>query len=136
MGAGLAVGLAFWAAVLGPDLGARSAPPSGAIVAERVIAFQDRADGAVVAMSGGAEIAVFQGEQGFLRGILRSLARGRRGEGLTGAAPFRLVAWADGRVTLDDMANGARVELEAFGTTNVAVFTGLLAAKPASLASK
>ena len=81
---------------------------------------------------------MFEGEQGFIRGILRSMARQRRGEGLSAAQPFHLVAWADGRITLDDPATGERIELEAFGPTNAAVFATLLPtpASPPSIRSE
>lgn len=131
-----AVGLALCLAAAGPRLGAHSAAPTAQAVAERSISFQDRADGAVVASAEGAPIAVFEGEQGFVRGILRSLARERRGEGVGSTVPFHLTAWADGRVTLVDEATHQTVELEAFGSTNVAKFTDLLAAKPVRTAAK
>lgn len=123
---GAVIAGAIGLAALGPAAGGRSAPPSGAVVAERTLRFEDRADGAVVVREGADEVAVFEGEQGFLRGALRGLARLRKMDGLDGTAPFRLAAWADGRLTLTDSATGERIELEAFGTTNAAVFARLL----------
>lgn len=126
-----AISAAVAAAVIGPAAGGGSSvPPPSTVVAERLLRFQDRADGAVVATENGAEVAVFQGEQGFVRGIMRSMARQRRGEGLASAQPFRLTAWADGRLTLDDVATGERLDLEAFGPSNAAVFATLLPVKP------
>ncbi len=40
--------------------------------------------------------------------------------------PFRLSAWSDGRLTLEDPATGRAVDLEAFGPTNEATFVRLL----------
>ncbi len=58
---------------------------------------------------------VVQGQNGFLRGTLRGLARARHSEGLDDRTPFHLAAWPDGRLTLDDPATGRRLDLEAFG---------------------
>lgn len=121
-----AVAGALGLAAMGPAAGGRSAPPSGAVLAERTLRFEDRADGAVIVREGPAQVAVFQGEQGFLRGALRGLARMRKMDGLDDAAPFRLVAWANGRLTLTDQATGQRIDLEAFGPTNAGVFAQLL----------
>jgi putative photosynthetic complex assembly protein len=98
------------------------------VVAMRDFRFEDRADGAVIVdLVGEAQpFAVVTGQNGFLRGTLRGLARARRQDGIGSAAPFRLTAWADGRLTLDDPATGRHVELEAFGPTNEAVFARLL----------
>lgn len=121
---------AFAAALIGPSAGGGSSvPPPSTVVAERTLGFQDGADGAVLVTENGTQVAVFQGEQGFIRGIMRSMARQRRGEGLASAKPFRLAAWADGRLTLDDLATGERLDLEAFGPTNAAVFATLLPVK-------
>lgn len=122
-------------AVAGAAVGAshhRGTPePSGAAVAALDLAFEDRDDGAVVARAaGGRPIAVFEGENGFLRGTLRGFARARRLDHLGPAAPFRLARWPDGRLTLDDPANGRHVELLAFGPDNARVFARLLEDAP------
>lgn len=102
--------------------------PKASLVAEQDLRFLDRADGAVIVQSGrdGHEIAVFQGQQGFLRGTLRGFARTRHLSGLGPELPFQLARWSDGRLTLDDKATGEHVELLAFGPTNAAVFAPLL----------
>ncbi len=71
-------------------------------------------------------MAVFEGEQGFLRGILRGLNRTRRGRDIPRDAPFHLAAYTDGRLVLDDPATGVRLDLAAFGHTNEDVFVALL----------
>ena len=48
------------------------------------------------------------------------------------AAPFELIARADGRLTLIDTATEARIDLESFGPTNAAVFARLLTLGTAS----
>ena len=100
---------------------------SGRVVLQRDLVFEDRSDGAVLARAAdGLIIDVFEGENGFLRGTLRGLARARRLDRLGRDLPFRLARWSDGRLTLDDPADGRRVELLAFGPTNAGVFARLL----------
>jgi putative photosynthetic complex assembly protein len=103
------------------------APDAGA-VQTRALRFEDRPDGsvAVIDFKTGRELAALQGEQGFLRGALRALARERRMHALGPQAPFELIARADGRLTLVDTATGARLDLESFGPTNAGVFARLL----------
>lgn len=127
---GGAVALALAAAVVGSITGPTAEPETGRALASRDLRFEDRADGAVLIYDARAAspFDVVQGENGFLRGTLRGLARTRRSEGLDSAEPFHLAAWSDGRLTLDDPATGRHVELEAFGSTNAAVFARLLPA--------
>jgi putative photosynthetic complex assembly protein len=66
------------------------------------------------------------GGEGFLRGAMRGLARDRLRAGGTPDLPFRLRAWEDGRLTLEDSATGHVVELHAFGHGNAAAFLRLL----------
>ena len=100
------------------------APP----VATRLLRFEDRPDGsiAVIDAASGSLLERVQGEQGFLRGSLRALARERRMREVGALPPFELAARADGRLTLTDPATGARLDLESFGPTNAAVFARLL----------
>ena len=124
-----AVGLALLAAVAGRASGGDVSPPTGTAVMQRDLRFEDRDDGAVVIYAGAERrpLDTLVGENGFLRGTLRGLARTRKAEGVSAQAPFRLTAWSSGRLTLDDPSTGHRVELEAFGPTNTAVFARLLA---------
>jgi putative photosynthetic complex assembly protein len=69
------------------------------------------------------------GTNGFVRGVLRGLARERRRQEIGQQPPFRLTLWDDGRLSLEDETTGRRIELEAFGPTNLAAFARLLAAK-------
>jgi putative photosynthetic complex assembly protein len=108
--------------------------PQGAVVASRDLRFADQANGgvAITDAGNGAYIATMApGTNGFLRATLRGLARYRRLDGQGAALPFRLTSWSDGRLTLEDLATGHRVELEAFGSANEAVFSGLLTRKEA-----
>ena len=100
-------------------------------VLERSLRFEDRADGAIVARDAttGVAVEVYDvGTNGFVRGTLRALARGRRQADLGHDIPFRVAAWSDGRVRLLDTATGREIELNAFGDTNKDVFLRLLTA--------
>lgn len=102
--------------------------PDAKPVATRLLRFEDRPDGsiAVIDAASGRLLERVQGEQGFLRGSLRALARERRMREIGALPPFELAARADGRLTLIDTATGARLDLESFGPTNAAVFARLL----------
>ena len=69
---------------------------------------------------------VTHGEQGFLRGTLRALARERKRIGAGSEAPFELVLRSDARLTLMDPVTQQRIDLESFGPTNAGVFARLL----------
>lgn len=110
-------------------LSASQAPPSP--VSEQVdLRFEDRADGAVtVFRAEDAELVAVlaPGSNGFVRGVLRGMARERRSRDASEAIPFRLARLADGRLTLQDLATGRVIELKAFGPDNEAAFAALLA---------
>lgn len=101
-------------------------------IASRSLHFRDRADGAVVISEAGSErvVSVIRaGEKtGFIRGVMRGLARDRRARGIGAAPPFTLTSWRDGELSLTDSATGRSIELTAFGTTNRAAFAALLPA--------
>jgi putative photosynthetic complex assembly protein len=94
---------------------------------QRSLRFEDRPNGdiAVLDATTQREVAHFQGEQGFLRGSLRALARERQRRGIGPQMPFELTGHVDGRITLRDTATGQRIALESFGPTNSAVFSQL-----------
>lgn len=103
-----------------------------AVAWQQTLRFEDRPNGDVAAIdaASGQEVARFQGEQGFVRGSLRALARERATRQLGPEAPFELIGHVDGRVTLRDTATGERINLESFGPTNAAVFSQLRWAQP------
>ena len=108
--------------------------PDAATIATRDLRFDDAADGSIVITdaSTGQPAARISGEQGFLRGTLRSLARQRKLAGVGAGPAFKLLARADGRLTLLDPVTQQRIDLESFGPDNAAVFARLLpgAAQP------
>ena len=99
---------------------------------QRSLIFEDQKDGGVRVADGvsGQTLTVLYGEQGFVRGALRALARERFSRGIGSAQPFDLIARVDGRVTLMDPSTGQRVDLESFGPTNTAEFARFLAMQP------
>lgn len=103
--------------------------PMAPVVQSRELCFADRADGAVIVYDRqGDEVVdlVPPGSGGFVRGVLRALARERRLQGDGASTPFRLSRLADGRLTLEDLATGRVIDLKAFGHTNEGAFARLL----------
>ena len=99
-------------------------------LAHRDLRFTDQRDGSVLIediASGHVAGTVAAGSKsGFIRGVMRGLARDRHKRGLGDAQPFRLTAWSDGELSLVDPTNGRALELSAFGSTNRAAFAALL----------
>lgn len=126
----VALTLALAATARWTGFGAMQAPVSAAVTA-RDLRFDDRADGAVVvhdARTGELVELVAPGTNGFMRSLLRGLARERRSQGIGAGPPFRLSQLANGRLTLEDPSTGRRIDLDAFGPTNAGAFARLLAA--------
>ena len=96
----------------------------------RDLVFADQPDGGVritdVTTGQPAEVIAPLSHSGFIRGVMRGLARERRMHGIGSAPPFRLTAWPDGGLSLTDTATGRIIELGAFGSTNRAAFAALL----------
>jgi putative photosynthetic complex assembly protein len=106
-------------------------PPPSVAVAAFDLRFEDRPNGAVLIYTTADDRLVDQlapGTNGFVRGVLRGLARDRRAESVGAAPPFRLTRWADGRLSLDDLSTGRHVDLEVFGPTNAGAFADILTA--------
>jgi putative photosynthetic complex assembly protein len=130
-GAALLVGFSLLA-VIGARLLHLHAATADLAVPVRVmhLTFVDRSDGAIEvddADHANATIHVVPARtNGFLRGVLRGLARARRNEHVGAAPPFTLTRWADGQMTLADPQTGQRVSLEVFGPANSRPFAQLL----------
>lgn len=102
-------------------------------LAARELRFVDTPEGAVEVRDAQSERLVFTAEPGaggFIRGVMRGLARHRRAHGQDQEPAFRLAEWPDGRLTLEDLATGKEIELSAFGADNRAAFHRLLAEEP------
>ena len=123
------------AMVLGPIKHEPPAPAAALTLAPgqtllRELRFTDGADGSVLVIDGasGRLVEAMQGEQGFLRGVLRGLAQERLRRGIGSGPVFKLMASADGRLTLADPSTGRSVDLESFGRDNAATFARWLQA--------
>lgn len=104
------------------------APAEPEIVRSAVV-FRDSPDGAVHVLDAGTgdmRVRIAPETGGFVRGVLRGVARERRQNGLSPAAPMELVLQEDGDFYLFDPASGRVVDLRAFGPTNAAAFAALL----------
>ena len=94
----------------------------------RLLRFADMDNGdiGVINAQDGSELARFSGEQGFMRGALRAMARERKRRDIGPMDPFELHARTDGRLTLIDPTTHMRLDLESFGPTNAGLFAQLL----------
>jgi len=104
-------------------------PDPVSALASRDLVFSDGSDGSVEVHDarGGEVVAILPPEtHGFVRGSLRALVRERNRRELGREYPFRVSAWPDGRLTLEDLATGTLVDLRAFGVDNAAAFASLL----------
>ena len=105
-----------------------------ATLSERLLRFEDRPGGGVAVIDGetGKLLTTMTGEQGFLRGAVRALARDRNARKIGPEQPFKLISRTDGRLTLFDPVSGQRVDLESFGHSNAGVFAPFLTIQPQS----
>jgi len=122
--------VAVLAAFAGRMAHVTTVPQGVPVLAERNLLFIDRADKGVDVVDADRHVVIrtITGQAGFLRGTMRGLASARIRGDLDRPTPFRLTEWKDGRLTLDDPTDGRHVELEAFGPSNLAVFTDLITA--------
>jgi putative photosynthetic complex assembly protein len=134
--AGTVILITILTAAFGRLNGTANSAPTAAPLASRELLFRDRPDGGVAiydASDTSAPISIAAPEtNGFLRATMRGLARQRIRQDASREIPFRLTAWADGRLTLVDPTTDRRVEMEAFGISNEEVFAKLLTAKVGS----
>jgi len=138
LGAGLLITMTI-AIAAGPRLG--YLPPIATATSERVahrvtvveardLRFVDRKDGALVIddVARGTNAAVLPHgvNNGFIRGVLRGMARDRKMHRVGPEAPFRLTLFSDNALTLFDPSTGRNIELGSFGPTNKQSFADLL----------
>jgi putative photosynthetic complex assembly protein len=98
-------------------------------VASVDLRFNDEPDGSVRitrAADNGLAGTVQPGDGGFIRGVMRGLARDRISHKIGEAPPFRLSLSGDGQLTLFDTATGRLIDLESFGQGNRDSFFELL----------
>ncbi len=107
--------------------GWHEALPTDGVAWEMNLKFEDMPNGDVRVSDAqsGQSIALFSGEQGFLRGTLRAMARQRRVTQNEASAPLILRGLQDGRLQLVDPLQNLHIDLDSFGPTNKAVFATL-----------
>lgn len=134
LAAGLAIAITIGGVALLQRAGVDPMRPTGAPQISRDLLFADTANGAIRisdAKTGSVVAELEPGQGGFVRATLRGFARERRMAAAPGPeSPFRLTAWTDGRLTLEDPATGRFVDLGAFGPSQVESFTTILLARP------
>lgn len=130
LGAALVAGFAIVATVFGQTTGIGTVKVNmGEPSAIRDIHLARGDDGLVRVSDAatGAEIAAYaEGEGGFVSGSVRGLDRMRQTSQAAMTAPYRLIRWTNGAVSLSDTATGERIYLNAFGPDNAAAFARLL----------
>ena len=112
-----------------PSAASLRAAAHTAPVEERLLRFSDQADGTVLvtdAVTGASIDTIGREDGGFVRGVMRGLARERRQHRIGAEPPFRLVQWQNGALSLIDLSTGRTIELDSFGHTNRASFARLL----------
>jgi putative photosynthetic complex assembly protein len=101
-------------------------------VESRDLQFEDGKDGTVLVYDARDRslIDVIQpGTNGFVRVVLRGLARERRLGDIGKQPPFRLTRFANGQLTLEDTATSKQIDLVAFGSSNAEAFARLMTAR-------
>ena len=97
------------------------------IVASRELHFYDTSDGKIlITDKNGVNISVVGGEGGFMRAVMRSLAKDRITMGVGPEQPFKLVVNKKGLISIVDPVTGNKVDVSSFGQTNAEIFTNLL----------
>jgi putative photosynthetic complex assembly protein len=109
----------------GPPLAQFDSP----VTSSRALLFEDASDGAVAVLdaASGSTVTRLEGEQGFVRGVLRAMARERKLRGLDRHLPLLLQGHVDGSLSLLDPTTGERIHLDSFGPTQRASFAALQA---------
>ncbi len=95
----------------------------------RDLVFDDAKSGAVQIRDADSGILIDElvpGKDGFVRMVMRILARDRMMAGGSKSTPFTLARWEDGRLTISDPSTGRRVDLVGFGASNENALAKLL----------
>jgi putative photosynthetic complex assembly protein len=100
-----------------------------AAVESRDLRFEDGKNGAVLvfdAVDRKLVDTLAPGSNGFVRVVLRGLARERKLGDIGAQPPFRLTRYANGQITLTDTSTAKQIDLDAFGSSNTAAFARLM----------
>lgn len=120
-------------AVLMDDSGPTPVVPENATQVS-TLTFSDAPDGGIVVTSDEGEIVLPSEYNGFVRGVLRALARERRKVDVGPEEPFVLARDATGHFFIGDPSTGERIDLRAFGRDNALAFVTLLPGANAAMA--
>lgn len=102
---------------------------TAAAIETRDLRFTDGERGAVLVFDAAEQRLVdtiAPGSNGFVRVVLRGLARERKLSDIGAEPPFRLTRFADGRLMLTDPSTQRQVDLAAFGDANARSFARLM----------
>jgi putative photosynthetic complex assembly protein len=100
-----------------------------AAVESRDLQFEDGKNGAVLVFDARDHQLVdtlAPGSNGFIRVVLRGLARERKLGDIGAQPPFRLTRFVNGQITLTDTSTGKQIDLDAFGSSNTEAFARLM----------
>jgi putative photosynthetic complex assembly protein len=100
-----------------------------AAVESRDFQFEDGKNGAVLVYDASDHQLVdtlAPGSNGFIRVVLRGLARERRLGAIGAQPPFRLTRFVNGQITLTDTSTNKQIDLDAFGSDNTRAFARLM----------
>lgn len=93
------------------------------------LTFEAQPGGDMIVRNGetGVTVAVLAADgDGFIRGVLRGMERGRALARLSHQPTYLLIRSTDGRLTISDPETGERIDLNGFGADNLAAFARLL----------
>lgn len=99
--------------------------PPARVLIQRDLVFELPTDGSVEARdarSGALVARVPPSDRSFVQGMIHGLQVMRRLRHVDPAAPLRIAALSDGRLTLSDSETGTVVDIEGFGPDNAASF--------------
>ena len=105
-----------------------------AVLESRDFRFEDGRNGAVLVYDASNRQLVdtlAPGSNGFIRVVLRGLARERKLGDIGAQPPFRLTRFVNGQITLTDTSTGKQIDLDAFGSTNTEAFARLMTLRSA-----
>ena len=100
-----------------------------AAVESRDLRFEDGKGGAVLVYDAKDRELIdtlAPGSNGFIRVVLRGLARERKLGDIGAQPPFRLTRFSNGQITLTDTSSGKQIDLDAFGSSNTQAFARLM----------
>jgi putative photosynthetic complex assembly protein len=106
---------------------------SSPIAASRDLVFARQADGSMtvkIAETRALVTTLPNAEEGFVAMTIKSMTRERNKFNVADTEPYRLSRLKNGRLSLTDPVTGTRIELVAFGVTNIGAFAQLLTTEP------